>query len=138
MLYIEFFGPCINQILKQGASKDSVFLYTKTKGQTEEGLNEAGFEKVSIFHPGALKVVEPRPRPRIVEAIIVPAWKPFNSLFRLKSIHSVDTVGKAMHRVAKDSSIKPSKAANIRKSRVRSMVSIYTNSDIEDIGNSKQ
>ncbi|KAL9551407.1 hypothetical protein MBANPS3_004282 [Mucor bainieri] len=120
-----------------GADKDSMFLYPKTKGQTEEGLSKLGFEKVSIFRPGALKVVEPRPRPRIVEAIIIPVWRPFDSLFRLKSIHSVDTVGKAMHQVARDNSIKPSKAANVKIPSIGSLISIYTHSDIEDIGNSK-
>jgi len=57
---------------------------------------------------------------------IIPAWK------------SDDTAGKAIHQVAKDSFIKPSKTANINKSRIGSVVLVYTLSDIEGIGNPKQ
>ncbi|KAF9080730.1 hypothetical protein BGX29_005078 [Mortierella sp. GBA35] len=43
-----------------GAKPDSYFLYPKTKGETEKALAEIGFERVSIFQPSFLKVVEPR------------------------------------------------------------------------------
>ncbi|KAG0324369.1 Oxidoreductase htatip2 [Dissophora globulifera] len=43
-----------------GANADSLFLYPKTKGETENALAEIGFERLSIFHPAFLKVVEPR------------------------------------------------------------------------------
>ncbi|CEP14607.1 hypothetical protein [Parasitella parasitica] len=118
-----------------GANKNSMFLYTKTKGQTEEKLAETGFEKVSIFRPGALEVVEPRTRPRLMEPLLVTLYKPISNLFGLKQVNSVDTVGKAMHKVAEDSSIKPINADNVKKSVIGSLVSLYLNTDVETIVN---
>ena len=37
-----------------GADKGSIFLYTKTKGRTEEALKMKKFPVLSIFRPGAL------------------------------------------------------------------------------------
>lgn len=37
-----------------GADKNSFFLYTKTKGQAEEGLKSKKIPVLSIFRPGAL------------------------------------------------------------------------------------
>ncbi|KAI8644612.1 hypothetical protein BD408DRAFT_441603 [Parasitella parasitica] len=118
-----------------GANKDSLFLYTKTKGQTEQKLAETGFEKVSIFRPGVLEVVEPRTRPRLMEPLLVTLYKPISNLFGLKQVNSVDTVGKAMHKVAEDSSIKPANADNVKKSVIGSLVSLYFNTDVEAIVN---
>ncbi|KAF9352362.1 hypothetical protein BGX26_009826, partial [Mortierella sp. AD094] len=42
------------------ANINSFFLYSKSKGETEKALAEIGFERVSIFQPAYLKVVEPR------------------------------------------------------------------------------
>lgn len=110
-----------------------MFLYPKTKGQTEEKLAETGFEKVSIFRPGLLEVVEPRTRPRLVEPLAVTIFKPIFNLFGYNGINSVDTVGKAMHKVAQDSSIKPADASSVKKSVIGSMVSAFNNNDIEHI-----
>lgn len=115
-----------------------MFLYTKTKGQTEAKLAETGFEKVTIFNPGLLEVVEPRTRPRLMEPLFVALYKPINSLFGLNQVNSVATVGKAMHRVAEDSSIKPIDASKVKKSVIGSLVSAYNNVDIEALGNPKQ
>ncbi|KAI9487094.1 MAG: hypothetical protein EXX96DRAFT_551780 [Benjaminiella poitrasii] len=121
-----------------GANKNSFFLYTKTKGETEAALGEMGFEKVSIFHPAFLETVEPRTRPRLGESIALSVYKPINRLFGLGGIISVDTVGKAMHKVAKDSSIKPTEERNIKKSSIGSTIFSFPNADIEQIGCPKQ
>ncbi|KAF9118181.1 Protein fmp52, mitochondrial [Mortierella sp. 14UC] len=52
------------------ADPNSYFLYTKTKGETEKALAEIGFERVSIFQPAFLKVVEPRPGVRSAEWLV--------------------------------------------------------------------
>ncbi|CAO0802209.1 unnamed protein product [Mucor circinelloides] len=120
-----------------GANKNSMFLYPKTKGQTEEKLAETGFEKVSIFRPGLLEVVEPRTHPRLLEPVAVAICKPIFNLFGYKGVNSVDTVGKAMHKVAEDSSIKPADASSIKKSVIGSLVSAFNKNDIENIVHSK-
>ncbi|KAI8365806.1 hypothetical protein EDC96DRAFT_182016 [Choanephora cucurbitarum] len=113
------------------AHKDSMFPYFKSKGQTEEGLKETGFEKVSIFQPGLLKVVEPRSTTRWPELISLAIIPPLDRLFNLHSVISVATVGKAMHRVAESKDIK-AKDANV--SLLGSLVSVFSNIEIEDIG----
>ncbi|KAI7870088.1 uncharacterized protein EV154DRAFT_453225 [Mucor mucedo] len=117
-----------------GSNKDSVFLYPKTKGQTEEALGEAGFEKVSIFHPAFLEPVEPRKPFRLVETVAFAIYNPINRLFGLSYVTSVDTVGVAMHKVAENASIKPTDPKNIKKSTIGSLVSHFTNSEIHTIG----
>ncbi|KAI9263516.1 hypothetical protein EDC94DRAFT_518093 [Helicostylum pulchrum] len=117
-----------------GPNKNSPFLYPKTKGQTEEALSEAGFEKVSIFNPAFLETVEPRTRPRMMESIAITIFRPINGLLGLGQIISVETVGKAMHRVANDSSFKPSDVNGTKTSTIGSLVSRFSNSDIHSIG----
>jgi len=46
--------PHFSLLSSTGADKNSFFLYTKTKGQAEEGLKSKHFPVLSIFRPGAL------------------------------------------------------------------------------------
>lgn len=118
-----------------GPNKDSMFLYPRTKGQTEEALEKTGFEKVSICNPGLLKTVEPRPRFRLMESIGSAIFSPIHSMFGVGQIISVETVGKAMHRIAVDKSVKPTDAKNTdKKSVIGSLVSHFPNSDLQSIG----
>ncbi|CAO3624297.1 unnamed protein product [Mucor hiemalis] len=117
-----------------GANKNSPFLYPKTKGETEHALQETGFEKVSIFRPAFLETVEPRTRPRLMESVSLSIFNPINRFFNLGQVISVETVGKVMHKVAEDSSIKPTAASNSTKSTIGSLVSLFPNPDIQSIG----
>lgn len=115
------------------ANKNSYFLYPKSKGETEHGLAEAGFEKVSIFRPGLLDLVEERPRPRFGEKLFSTIFLPVDKFFGLGGSVSVVTVGKAMHKAAENySTIKPTEK---KTSQIGSLVSIFSNKDIENIGN---
>lgn len=49
-------------------SKDSSFLYTRTKGETIEEIKALGFERFSVFKPGLL-ITEDRPESRPMESI---------------------------------------------------------------------
>jgi oxidoreductase len=109
-------------------------LYPKTKGQTEEALAETGFEKVSIFNPAFLETVEPRTRPRMMEHVAFTIFNPINRVLGLGQIINVGTVGKAMHRVAEDASIKPADTKSVKNSVIGSLVYYFPNSNIENIG----
>lgn len=54
----------------KGANKDSPFLYTQSKGQTEQDLIDTGFKQVSIFRPPFLRVEEERPRTGLAESML--------------------------------------------------------------------
>ncbi|OBZ86948.1 Oxidoreductase HTATIP2 [Choanephora cucurbitarum] len=114
-----------------GANKDSMFLYIKTKGQTEEALKETGFEKVSIFQPGLLEIVDPRPTTRWGERFALAIVPPLNRMFNLHSSVPVTTVAKAMHHVAENKDIK---AKSSSQSVIGSLVSVFSTAEIEDIG----
>lgn len=58
-------------------SKDSSFLYTRTKGETIEEIKALGFERFSVFKPGLL-ITEERPDSRPMETL-VQAIDPFVS-----------------------------------------------------------
>ncbi|CAO3587360.1 unnamed protein product [Absidia cylindrospora] len=114
-----------------GANKDSWFLYPQSKGQTEERISQAGFDKVSIFRPGALEVVEARPEFRPAESMI----GLFTKLNRACNLHmaiSVSNVGRAMHLAATSPSSLP---ANVESStsETGSKVSIFTNKDMDEM-----
>ncbi|CEG62790.1 hypothetical protein RMATCC62417_00064 [Rhizopus microsporus] len=115
------------------ADKHSMFLYPKSKGQTEERIKDVGFERVSIFRPGFLKPVEPRPRSRPLEAIALAIFPPINNFFGLNKVNSVDTVGSVMRKVAEDKSIKPSVAKNIETTAKGTTSYTFTSDDIEHI-----
>jgi len=44
--------PHFSLVSSEGASKDSCFLYMKTKARTEEAIKAMNFEYFSIFQPG--------------------------------------------------------------------------------------
>ncbi|KAI8148156.1 hypothetical protein BJV82DRAFT_654023 [Fennellomyces sp. T-0311] len=113
-----------------GANKNSPFLYIQSKGQTEEGIAKTGFQRVSIFRPGYLEVVEPRPRTRWPEHISGYIISPINRLFNLHLAVGVDVVGRSMHKVAMQSKAVPSDAKE-------TVTDFYGNKDIEELGASK-
>ncbi|KAG0744945.1 hypothetical protein G6F57_006707 [Rhizopus arrhizus] len=123
----------------KGANKNSMFLYPKTKGQTEEELKELGFQRVSIMRPGLLQTVEPRSNPRFVEKLGQTLFGPINHFFNLHMVNSVVSVAKAMHKVAEDKSIKPSGLNSIKTDSLGSQSFTFESNDIEFIsGNQKQ
>jgi oxidoreductase len=112
------------------ANKDSKLLYLKTKGETEHAIEEAGFEKVSIFRPGFLELVEERTRPRLGEKIMFNMFKPIDQLFGLGMVINVGSIGKAMHKVAEDASLTAKERST---ASVGSSVSIFTHYETKDI-----
>ncbi|KAI8972358.1 hypothetical protein BDB01DRAFT_845126 [Pilobolus umbonatus] len=116
-----------------GANKNSMFLYPKTKGETEEALKQTGFEKVSIFRPALLETVEPRPNNRIVESIALAVIPSISHFFNLHQSVSVKDVGRAMHKVAEDNSIKPSSPNGVSTSTLGTTIQLFFTADIETI-----
>lgn len=110
-----------------------MFLYTKSKGQTEERIKDVGFERVSIFRPGLLKLVESRPRSRPLETVALAIFPAINNFFGLNKVNSVDTVGSVMRKVAEDKSIKPSVAKNVETTAKGTTSYTFTSDDIEHI-----
>ncbi|KAI8889381.1 NAD(P)-binding protein [Backusella circina FSU 941] len=113
-----------------GANKNSFFFYPKTKGQTEEGLANTGFERVSFVRPAFMEPVEPRNPSRFVERVAFSIYAPINNLLGLDGVIKVDMVAKAMRRAALDSAYKPSTASNITKSPIGTSVFGYNNSEL--------
>ncbi|ORZ17154.1 hypothetical protein BCR42DRAFT_414023 [Absidia repens] len=113
-----------------GANKDSWFLYPQSKGQTEERISQAGFDKVSIFRPGALEVVEPRPEFRPAESMIGLFTK-LNHACNLHMAISVSNVGRAMHLAATSPSSLPANVKYSANETSGSKVSIITNKDMD-------
>ncbi|KAI8978370.1 hypothetical protein BDB01DRAFT_799610 [Pilobolus umbonatus] len=119
------------------ANANSQFLYLKSKGQTEEALKKAGFERVSIFRPGGLKIVEPRRIRRQWNEIFLMFMSPLDRLFNLHMTVSVATVGIVMHRIARDTSLRPISPDGVTTSAVGSMVSLFLTKDLDMIGSPK-
>lgn len=69
-----------------------------------------------------------------MDVVVFSIFNPINRIFNLGQIISVVTVGQAMHKVAEDASIKPVESTNSKKSTIGSLVSLFTNSDIQNIG----
>ncbi|KAI8145202.1 hypothetical protein BJV82DRAFT_50791 [Fennellomyces sp. T-0311] len=113
-----------------GANKNSSFLYVQSKGQTEDGIIKTGFQRVSIFQPGFLEVVEPRPRTRPGESAIGAIFAPISRFLNLHLAVGVDTVGQAMHKVAMQSKAVPNDATETK-------TDFYSNKDIEELASSK-
>lgn len=72
-----------------------------------------------------------------MESVSLAIFNPINRTFGLGLVTPVDTVGRAMHKVAQDDSIKPKEAENSKKSAIGSLASIFTNADIHFIGDQK-
>ncbi|KAF2349542.1 NAD(P)-binding domain [Trinorchestia longiramus] len=79
-------------VTAQGSNKDSMFLYPKIKGETEECTAEMKFDRLSIYRPGLL-MCERRER-RIFEGILQTFAKGFD--WRNRFSVPVETVAKAM------------------------------------------
>ncbi|XP_064118626.1 oxidoreductase HTATIP2-like isoform X1 [Macrobrachium nipponense] len=67
-------GGCshFHLISSQGANKNSTFLYTKTKGETEDLVKEVGFPRLSIYRPALLLCdrEESRPLEKIAQIVV--------------------------------------------------------------------
>ncbi|KAG0365236.1 hypothetical protein BC939DRAFT_460504 [Gamsiella multidivaricata] len=121
------------------ANANSFFLYTKTKGETEKALAEIGFERVSIFHPAYLKVVEPRESgSRYAEWVLDRAVPLLEFVSEKLTTVSVATVAQSMRLVGTSDSVEVEgiKPQKIEVNPVsKSMVTIYNNANIHDIVN---
>ncbi|KAL0089008.1 hypothetical protein J3Q64DRAFT_1882670 [Phycomyces blakesleeanus] len=113
----------------RGSNKDSVFLYPRSKGQTEEGLKQTGFQKVSLFHPGILIVEEPRPERRLAEAVVVNLVPSFSRFFGLSWYAPVGSVGSAMRKVGEGYNVPESKTKVFEPTGTK--VNEFSNVDID-------
>ncbi|KAG2175008.1 hypothetical protein INT43_006070 [Umbelopsis isabellina] len=78
-----------------GANKNSMFLYTQSKGQTEQDIIDVGFKQVSIFRPSFLRVEEERPRTGLAESVLGKVLS-FTKPLGLNMEVPVGVVGRAM------------------------------------------
>ncbi|KAI9273756.1 hypothetical protein BY458DRAFT_508150 [Sporodiniella umbellata] len=117
-----------------GADKSSLFLYPKSKGQTEEGLKHMGFKKLTIFRPGFLEVAEPRSKAKFMESLSVSVCKTFERFLSVPLVNPVTVVGQAMHRAAQDPTIKPLNYDSIKTSSTGTICSTFERDDIKVIG----
>ncbi|KAI9304585.1 hypothetical protein BJ944DRAFT_163307 [Cunninghamella echinulata] len=115
-----------------GANKNSWFLYPRSKGETEERLSEAGFEKVSIFQPGFLEVEVPRANTRFAEALVGSFVPKINGLFNLHMSVPVVNVGQAMKLATQQPNSIP-KNVQTRTSKIGSKVFIFSNKNIDEM-----
>ncbi|KAG0299693.1 Protein fmp52, mitochondrial [Linnemannia gamsii] len=122
-----------------GANANSYFLYMKTKGETEKALAEIGFERVSIFQPSYLKVVEPRGSGNRKAEWVLDRFIPVMEFFSEKSTTiSVASVAQAMRLVGTSESVdvqgvSPKSVGVNPKSRTK--VAYFSNPNIHDIVN---
>ncbi|GAO47396.1 NAD(P)-binding protein [Saitoella complicata NRRL Y-17804] len=85
-----------------GANKSSMFLYPRSKGETEEELTklaEAAGGRTSIFRPAYLRTVKPRPEQRTMEAFFGKFIIPTIESVGFKWSNPVTDVAKAMVKV---------------------------------------
>ncbi|KAG0040578.1 Protein fmp52, mitochondrial [Gryganskiella cystojenkinii] len=119
-----------------GANPNSFFFSTKTKGETEQALAGMGFERVSIFQPAFLKIVEPRESVTLVERVATKFAPLFDLVAERWSTVSVATVAKCMRLVGTSDS---PDVAGITPKRVeihpvsKTTVAYYSNPDMHDI-----
>ncbi|KAF9172583.1 Protein fmp52, mitochondrial [Mortierella sp. AD011] len=122
-----------------GANINSFFLYPKSKGETEKALAEVGFERVSIFQPAFLKVVEPRESGVRMGEWIAGKMVPVMEFISERSTTiSVAAVAQSM-RLAGTSEKPNGEVEGVVSKRVevnpvsKSTVAFYSNADIHDI-----
>lgn len=72
-----------------------------------------------------MQPVEPRNPPRIIEKIAFHLYNPIDRLFGIGLVVGVETVGKAMHRVA---------VAAKKSTQEHTMTCFYSNSEIKQLG----
>ncbi|KAF9431620.1 Protein fmp52, mitochondrial [Entomortierella beljakovae] len=120
-----------------GANANSFFLYPKSKGQTEKGLAEIGFERVSIFRPAFLKVVEPRASgSRIAEWIVDRTVPVLEFVSERATTISVASVAQSMRLagISDDVEVEKVVPSHVEVNSVsQSKVAIYNNANIHDI-----
>ncbi|KAK3806796.1 MAG: hypothetical protein J3Q66DRAFT_289905 [Benniella sp.] len=122
-----------------GANANSFFLYPKTKGETEKALAEIGFERVSIFHPAFLKLVEPRASGhRTAEGLMEKITPLLEFVSERSTTISVPAVAKVMRLVGTSDS---AEVEGVKPKRVevnpisKTNVAWYNNGNIHDIFN---
>ncbi|KAF9366781.1 Protein fmp52, mitochondrial [Mortierella sp. NVP85] len=122
-----------------GANPNAFLLYPKTKGETEKALAEIGFERVSIFHPAFLKVVEPRESGnRTSEGIMEKIMPILEFVSERSTTVSVATVAKVMRLVGSSDSVEVEgvQPTTFEVNPVsKSNVAWYNNGNIHDIFN---
>ncbi|KAK3848103.1 MAG: hypothetical protein J3R72DRAFT_429869 [Linnemannia gamsii] len=122
-----------------GANPNSFFLYPKTKGETEKALAEIGFERVSIFQPSFLKVVEPRnPGARTAEWVVDKLVPVLEFISEKGATISVASVALAMRlagtsETADVQGVSPKSLGVNPKSKTK--VAYFSNPNIHDIVN---
>lgn len=99
-----------------GASRDSFFLYPKTKGEAEERLKEMKFERLSIYRPGLLLCDRTESRP--MENLTRCLWTPVAKAFPTFGSVPTAVLAKAMINVA------------LREPKPDSSVELYDNAAI--------
>ncbi|KAI8605785.1 hypothetical protein EDD21DRAFT_362715 [Dissophora ornata] len=119
------------------SNANSFSLYPKTKGETEKALAEIGFERVSIFLPAFLKVVEPRESgSRIAEWFLDRVVPLLEFVSERSTTVSVATVGKSMRIVGSSDNVEV-EGVTPKKVEVnpvsKTTVAFYSNADIHDI-----
>ena len=77
----------------------SPFLYLRSKGETEDGLKEIGFKRLSIFRPGNLRVSEPRDQRRTFEEISLKFASVLELVMPKKITVHVDAVGRGKYEI---------------------------------------
>lgn len=121
-----------------GADPNSHFFGTRTKGETEQALAGIGFERVSIFQPALLKVVEPRESVTMVEWVATKFVPLLDFVAEKYTTVSVATVAKCMLLVGTSDGVE---VAGIAPKRVethpvsKTTVAYYSNANMHDIMN---
>ncbi|CAO3647490.1 unnamed protein product [Cunninghamella blakesleeana] len=115
-----------------GSNANSWFLYPRSKGQTEEKLKEAGFEKVSIFQPGFLEVEEQRAKSRPAEVFLGTTLSKINNILNLHIAVPVGRVGEAM-KIAAQQPNNISKDVETQTSKIGTKVLIFSNKNIDEM-----
>jgi len=91
-------------VSSQGANAQSMFLYIKSKGETENKLINLAFPRLQLFRPG---ILDGRDNTRVMESIALVLGKPlFWIQPKSRPIH-VHNVAKAMVTIALDNTTKP-------------------------------
>ncbi|KAF9335538.1 Protein fmp52, mitochondrial [Linnemannia elongata] len=110
----------------------------RSKGETEQALAGIGFERVSIFQPALLKVVEPRESVTMVEWVATKFVPLLDFVAEKYTTVSVATVAKCMLLVGTSDGVE---VAGIAPKRVEShpvsktTVAYYSNANMHDIMN---
>lgn len=83
-----------NLLSSSGADKNGFLLFSKTKGEAEEGLKDIKFERLTIYRPGLLMCDRTESRP--MESIARFCFTPIAKLFPTVGSISTEKLAKAM------------------------------------------